>query len=177
MVPTREAMVQAMVGHVVQHGIAEASLRPLAQAAGTSDRMLIYHFGSKQGVIAEVLEALGRQFGEMLDAQLANEPSASRADCLRQLSVIARSPDMRPAMRVWMQILAAAAAGEIAYIETGRRIVQQMTGWIMRHLPAGDSDPVGTAKAMLAAIEGAIVLDLAGCSDVADTAIDRMFLR
>lgn len=176
MVLTKDAMVQAMVGHVLQHGLADASLRPLARAAGTSDRMLIYHFGSKQDLIAEILTALGTMYGDTLDAQMTGR-AATRKACLDQLAAISRSAQMRPAMRVWMQILAAAAAGETAYLRVGDRIVGQLLGWIAAHLPADDPDAQGAAQTILVTIEGAIVLDLAGRSDVADAALAKAFAQ
>ncbi|MFC0587961.1 TetR/AcrR family transcriptional regulator [Novosphingobium aquiterrae] len=176
MVQAKETMVQAMVGHVLQHGVADASLRPLARAAGTSDRMLIYHFGSKQALIAEILTALGKLYGETLDAQITAR-AATRQACLDQLAALSRSAQMRPAMRVWMQILAAAAAGEAAYRSVGDTIIGQLLDWIAAHLPVGDPDPAGAAQTILVMIEGAIVLDLAGRSDVADAALARAFAR
>ena len=37
-------------------GLIGLSLRPLARAVGTSDRMLIYHFGSRDGLVAAVID-------------------------------------------------------------------------------------------------------------------------
>ncbi|MFZ9395925.1 MAG: TetR family transcriptional regulator, partial [Erythrobacter sp.] len=50
---SREILLPRLAAHVLAHGLAGASLRPLARAAGTSARMLIYHFGSKERLIAE----------------------------------------------------------------------------------------------------------------------------
>ncbi|HUN71972.1 MAG TPA: TetR/AcrR family transcriptional regulator [Steroidobacteraceae bacterium] len=59
--PRKQELVQAAIGYLREHGIADLSLRPLAAAAGTSARLLIYHFGSKEGLLAEVLAALQGQ--------------------------------------------------------------------------------------------------------------------
>ena len=45
---TRENLLPLLAAYVLEHGLAGLSLRPLAAAAGTSDRMLLYHFASKQ---------------------------------------------------------------------------------------------------------------------------------
>jgi AcrR family transcriptional regulator len=42
--------------YFLEHGLADLSLRPLATKTGTSARLLIYHFGSKNGLIAAVME-------------------------------------------------------------------------------------------------------------------------
>ncbi|NYJ01907.1 AcrR family transcriptional regulator [Nocardioides thalensis] len=40
---------------MLEHGLIGLSLRPLAAALGTSDRMLIYHFGSKDELVVDVM--------------------------------------------------------------------------------------------------------------------------
>jgi len=47
----RERLLAAAVGHALDSGIADLSLRQLAAAIGTSHRMLLYHFGSRQGLL------------------------------------------------------------------------------------------------------------------------------
>jgi AcrR family transcriptional regulator len=51
----REELADRATDYVLEHGLIGLSLRPLAAALGTSDRMLIYHFGSKDELIAAVL--------------------------------------------------------------------------------------------------------------------------
>jgi AcrR family transcriptional regulator len=171
----KDAMLQAMVAHVLEHGVTDASLRPLARAAGTSDRMLIYHFVSKEKLIGAILTRLAEMFGLLLDTQFAAERAVTRKDCLTAVARVTRSPELRPVMRVWMQVLAAAAAGETAYLETGRAIIERLLTWVEAHLPEGDPDPAGTARTMLVLVEGAVVLDLAGRGDVADAALTGAF--
>jgi AcrR family transcriptional regulator len=58
----RQQLLERAVQYVLAHGVGGLSLRPLAQAIGTSARMLIHHFGSKQALIAAVLSAIERGF-------------------------------------------------------------------------------------------------------------------
>jgi AcrR family transcriptional regulator len=60
-VNTREALTESALEYVFAHGLLNLSLRPLAAAVGTSDRMLIYHFGSKDRLVADVLELANRR--------------------------------------------------------------------------------------------------------------------
>lgn len=50
----RQLLLDATIDHFARHGIGDTSLRAIAQAVGTSHRMLIYHFGSREGLLAEV---------------------------------------------------------------------------------------------------------------------------
>ncbi len=52
----RDALLAACTDHVLAEGLIGLSLRPLARAVGTSDRMLIYHFGSRAGLVAAVID-------------------------------------------------------------------------------------------------------------------------
>jgi AcrR family transcriptional regulator len=51
----RDELTEAATDYVLEHGLIGLSLRPLAAELGTSDRMLIYHFGTKDELIAAVL--------------------------------------------------------------------------------------------------------------------------
>ncbi|MGA9510329.1 MAG: TetR/AcrR family transcriptional regulator [Candidatus Sulfotelmatobacter sp.] len=59
----------AIVQYLVKHGIADLSLRPLAKAVGSSPRVLLYYFGSKEKMVVKVLaEIRDRQrntYGQM----------------------------------------------------------------------------------------------------------------
>jgi len=50
----RERLLDAAIDHFGRNGIGDTSLRGIAEALGTSHRMLIYHFGSREGLLAEV---------------------------------------------------------------------------------------------------------------------------
>ncbi len=50
----RGRLLDAAIAHFGRHGIGDTSLRGIAEAVGTSHRMLIYHFGSREGLLAEV---------------------------------------------------------------------------------------------------------------------------
>jgi AcrR family transcriptional regulator len=57
----RERLLAAAVHQALESGIADLSLRQLAAAIGTSHRMLIYHFGSREGLLVAVTQAVEEQ--------------------------------------------------------------------------------------------------------------------
>jgi|SRR6185312_1297977 len=69
--PRKQELLDKLIAYLAKHGIADLSLRPMAAATGTSARLLIFHFGSKEGMLVEILEEmqarLQRSFGETLD--------------------------------------------------------------------------------------------------------------
>ena len=56
----REQLLDAVVEHLAEHSVDGQSLRSIAAAVGTSHRMLIYHFGSREGLLAAVVREVER---------------------------------------------------------------------------------------------------------------------
>jgi AcrR family transcriptional regulator len=54
----KRELIDAIIAYLLKHGLADVSLRPLAAKSGTSSRLLIYHFESKEGLLTEVLLAM-----------------------------------------------------------------------------------------------------------------------
>jgi len=52
----REELIEQALEYFLAHGVAGLSLRPLAADIGTSPRLLVYHFGSKDGLVTAVME-------------------------------------------------------------------------------------------------------------------------
>jgi AcrR family transcriptional regulator len=51
----------AIVQYLIKHGLSGLSLRPLAKALGCTPRVLLYHFGSKEKMVIEVLAQVRQQ--------------------------------------------------------------------------------------------------------------------
>ena len=51
----REELLEKAYGFVLEHGLADLSLRPLAQAIESSPRVLLYLFESKDGLVRELV--------------------------------------------------------------------------------------------------------------------------
>jgi AcrR family transcriptional regulator len=51
----REQLLDKVTAHVLEHGLIGLSLRPVAAAVGTSDRMLVYHFTSRDALVSAVV--------------------------------------------------------------------------------------------------------------------------
>src|SRR2546422_10730222 len=69
-------LLSGVAGYLLEHGLADLSLRPLAAAIGTSPRMLLYHFGSKEQLVVEAL-AEARERETALFSQRARDTGAA----------------------------------------------------------------------------------------------------
>ena len=65
----RQELIGKALDYMVARGVAGLTLRPLAGAIGTSARLLVYHFGSKDGLITAVMdEVRARAQGSFAEA-------------------------------------------------------------------------------------------------------------
>lgn len=88
---TRDRYLEAVVDHVVENGVGELSLRPLAEAIGTSHRMLLYHFGSKEQLLVEIVREIERRERDLVAettprSAAADEPAATLRQFWRRIS-------------------------------------------------------------------------------------------
>jgi AcrR family transcriptional regulator len=100
----RQALLDKVLAHAAEHGISDLSLRQLASDIGTSHRMLIYHFGSREGLVAAIVAAVeARQRAAMQElSSRVHTPS----DLVRALWQQVADPQLRPFVRLFFEVLA-----------------------------------------------------------------------
>ncbi|TDD58960.1 TetR/AcrR family transcriptional regulator [Kribbella antibiotica] len=76
---SRDTLLNDAVEYFAKNGVGDASLRTIATTIGTSHRMLIYHFGSREGLLAEVVRTVEQQQRDLL-AQLKDLPIAEQSE-------------------------------------------------------------------------------------------------
>ena len=76
---SRATLLANAIEHFAKNGIGDASLRSIATSIGTSHRMLIYHFGSREGLLAEVVRTVEQQQRDLL-AALSDLPIEEQAE-------------------------------------------------------------------------------------------------
>jgi AcrR family transcriptional regulator len=82
-VDRRVGLLDDVVRHLAEHGLANVSLRPLADALGVSVNALVHHFGSKDDLIVAALRRSERIQQAVEDRWLQRRPGMSQADLLR----------------------------------------------------------------------------------------------
>jgi AcrR family transcriptional regulator len=150
-----------MADHVLVHGLSVATLRPLAAAAGTSDRMLIYHYGSKDALMARLLDILADRLTALLEA--APTPAfETTEDLMVMMAAMLTNPQIAPYRAVWLELVATAARGNPAAEAAAGQILAHFAAWLAQRMPTGTENPAPTAARVLATIEGAVVLSTGG---------------
>ncbi len=79
----RTQLLDLVVAHLAQHGLANVSLRPMAAALGVSVNSIVHHFGSKDDLIIAALHRSGAAQQALEQRWLARQPRMSQADLLR----------------------------------------------------------------------------------------------
>lgn len=164
----RASLVGAATDYVLQHGVADLTLRPLAAAIGTSDRMLVYHFGSKDALVDAVLEESNERLLALLRDR-ADRPPVPR----RPGAVVARywrlidDPILAPQLRLWLEVDALAMRDPGRYRDVMRRTtspwVDLVAGLLVgAGVPARRSRPL--ARLVVDALDG-LMLDAITTAD------------
>jgi AcrR family transcriptional regulator len=163
----RAELLERLADHILAHGLSASSLRPLAKAAGTSDRMLLYYFPDKDALIAAVLEVIAARLVGLLDARRATG-RLPFDELKRQLLGIVFADDLWPYMRLWLEMASLAALGDPVFRAVGEQLGRGFLAWGAAQLDSADeATREGEAAQLLVAIEGNLLLRSVGLADVA----------
>ena len=172
----RERLLAAAMEHVAQHGVSDLSLRGLAAALGTSHRMLIYHFGSREGLLIEVIRAVEAQQRAALAGMLL-DASAPPAESARRLWQRLADPAMWPSERLFFEVYVQALQGHPHARPMLDGIVDQ---WVepLTRIAVAEGRPEAQARAearLGVAVHRGLLLDLLATGDRAavDAALER----
>jgi len=163
--PRRDELLDACYVYVVDHGLNGLSLRPLAAATGTSPRVLLYLFGSKEELVRELL-ARARREQQALVAGALDADNGDFDQLVSRLWVTLSAPEQRPMVRLTYE----------AFLRSVSRDPGPWTGfaaetardWLDLLIDAQPSTPRPVAEARatreLALVRG-LLLDLLACDD------------
>jgi AcrR family transcriptional regulator len=154
--PRREELLEAAYQYVQRHGISPMSLRPLAAAIGTSPRVLLFLFGSKDELVRELLARARHEELDLVEDD-DQDPALQLWDWMcrpehRGLLVLwvdayARSliePDgpwadfAAGTVRDWLAILARPRSGARADAESATAVLALLRGALLDLLATGD---------------------------------------
>ncbi|MGH3510433.1 MAG: TetR/AcrR family transcriptional regulator [Nocardioidaceae bacterium] len=111
----REELVELATDYVLVHGLIDLSLRPLAAALDTSDRMLLYHFGSKDALIAAVLKSSNDR-AVLAIRSMRRSPTVRSA--VLDLWMTCSEPAMARCQRMYVEASALGLLGQEPYVST-----------------------------------------------------------
>ena len=149
----RQELLDAVVKDCAERGIGDRSLRDIAAAVGTSHRMLLHHFGSRDELLLGMVEEVERRQRALL-RELPPEPHAAIAAMWANL----RRPELRPFERLFFECYARGIQGEQPF---ARMLPGAVEAWLA---DAGTTDPA-LMRLGLAVMRG-LLLDLVATEDL-----------
>lgn len=166
MTDPKQRLLADTVKYLAANGAGDISLRQLAAALGTSHRMLIYHFGSKEGLLTEVVRTMEQRQREIF-AELALDADASPPDIARRFWRRLSDPAMWPYARLFFEMYGRALQGDPCAAPLLEGIVESwlapLTEWSRRQgIPPQTAQ--ATARLGVAVARG-LLLDLLATND------------
>lgn len=152
----RKELLDALVSECAERGVGGRSLRELADAVGTSHRMLLHHFGSREELLVAVVNEVENRQMAML-RELDAEAPGSFAALWENL----RRPELRALERLFFECYARGTQGETPFTTL---LPAAVDGWLAEAI--GDRNQ---ARLGLAVMRG-LLLDLVGTGD--DAGVD-----
>ena len=163
----RQELLDAVVKECGEHGIGDRSLRDIAAAVGTSHRMLLHHFGSRDELLLAMVEEVERRQRALL-RELPSEPPAAIAAMWANL----RRPELRPFERLFFECYARAAQGEAPFTPLLPGAVDRWVDAVAERTP---DTPDPTLIRLGLAVTRGLLLDLVGTGD--EEAVDRAYAQ
>jgi AcrR family transcriptional regulator len=80
----KQKLLDAVVHYFAKHGLADASLRPIAAQLGVSVNALVHHFGTKEELVVAALRRAIEMQAEVQERWLKRDPHLSEAARLRK---------------------------------------------------------------------------------------------
>jgi AcrR family transcriptional regulator len=153
----RAELLDAVIDVFARGGIGNRSLREIGEAVGTSHRMLLHHFGSRDELLLAIVEEVERRQSATL-ADLPDDAPKALAEMWAEL----RRPRLRPFERLFFECYARGAQGEAPFT---RLLPAAVDGW----LAAADRRSRGTVDPAMArlglAVTRGLLLDLVATGD------------
>lgn len=101
--PRRAELLESAYAYVLEHGIVDLSLRPLASAVGSSPRVLILLFGSKDDLVRALLDrARADEFDALRAVRAGTDPESGIGHAVTRLWDWLSAEDHRPVLRLWV---------------------------------------------------------------------------
>jgi len=164
----RQELLDRVVDHVLTSGVTSFTLRPLAAATGTSARMLMHHFGSRDALAqAVVLEVEAR-----LVAAIGDLGETAPAEAVRRMWTTTREPAVARFVRAVFEIWGAALVQPERHAAFLERVFAPWRNGLAAALEAAGApseEAVAQATLLLSAFNGLQLARLTTGEDAAAT--------
>ncbi len=176
---TRQQLLDATLAYVTEHGIGDIGFRELARALGTTHRALGYHFGSKEGLLVEIVRTVESTQRATLaalahpsptpetDGGAEATPEPNPVERMRRMAEQLTDPALWPSERLFFELYGQALQGRPHAADLLPEVVyawvEPLTE-ISREMGVPEEDAPACARLLLAVARG-LLLDLVATGD------------
>ena len=174
----RDIAIEKMADHLLAKGLEAATLRPLAEAVGTSDRMLLYYFADRDELLSATLEHIAVRLAARLDALVPGDVRRPLAQLLAEVWPELTSDELKPYMDIWLNLSARACGGHEPYRRIAGAIADTFLAWTSERI-AGRTQAAReeSAQLLIAALNGMFVLHAIGRHGAANGALANLLTQ
>ncbi|MGW5852759.1 TetR family transcriptional regulator [Streptomyces sp. NPDC055254] len=166
---SRNDMLEAAAGILADDGLTALTYRRLGERLGLPDRTVVYYFPTKAILLAAALDRHADHLRTLLHAAVGDTPLTPTQLLHRAWSGL-RTAQADVAFRVLIEVLGHAAAGRAPYRELAATLAAQWNDWLTGHLTGPPGQRQRHAAALLAQLDGLLLLRSIGHDDLADEA-------
>ncbi|MFZ3492543.1 SRPBCC domain-containing protein [Streptomyces sp. 5.8] len=177
----KQQLLELAYAHVLDHGLADMSLRPLAEAIGSSPRVLLFLFGSKDALVQALLARARQDETGMLEAVHRARPEHGLARTGELVWSWLADPGHRKVLTLWVEGYSRSLSGGTGpwagFAE--RTIADWLEVFAAAQPPARRDTPEGLAERtlLLSVLRGALLDLLASRDEQRTTAAVTAHLR
>ncbi|WP_369639433.1 TetR/AcrR family transcriptional regulator [Nocardia sp. JMUB6875] len=152
----RAQLLEGVIAYIATYGLAELSLRPLADYLGTSSRMLIHYFGTKEAMLVAALETQRPDIPALFSGIDSADVLRDRLSTSFTLNTAGEAANSLP---VLLQVLGAATVPDSPFktyaTEAIEVLITAMTTSLTRSDPTRP-DPEASATLLISGMRGLI---------------------
>ncbi|MBN2695698.1 TetR/AcrR family transcriptional regulator [bacterium] len=169
----KKLITELMANYILLNGLQNASLRNLAIASNTSDRMLLHYFLDKNELLEYVLNKISNDFISLLDNFKLKKMVL--IDFFPYFKEIINNSEIQKYIKLWIELISLSSREILVFRKIGQKICESFLDWIKSHIiiENQDNDRL-TPFLILAIMEGIVFIDALGYKHEITHILDRL---
>lgn len=170
----RQLLIENVANYIIENGIKSSSLRNIAEAISTSNRMLLHYFEDKEELMTVTLEYITNNFLEIIEG--ARTEKMSFNNLMPYLYHALKMEEIRPYTKLCLELISLSAKKEEPYYSIARKIGEIFSNWIENAMEIAQNEDKEEKLALaLVIIEGFVVLNALDYDEKIENAIKKIY--
>lgn len=165
----RDDVLAAAVAVAEDSGLGELTFRSVGRRMGIPDRTVVYYFPTKGQLVLAVLQHSSEQLVRLLSAAVHDGPHPPD-ELLRAAWTALRRPEARRPLQIYVEVLGLAVRGGEPYRSIVVDLAATWVAWFGPRLAVDAADRDDRAAALVATLDGLLLLLVTSGPDLADAA-------